>query len=165
MSLYKFDDKTQIDEYGVNHSDFSLRDEIEYNARRAKEKEMRQLAKNYANVIATDFNIDSKNSNGYSIYNDKNYAWTVPHKYDHRPDNILAQVHNFQEINKERPIAKPITTGSKLVDFAVKYGLGKINPLIKAGINAYNLGYQGAGYYDNWQRAKEVGKYQEYQDY
>ena len=42
MSLYKFDDKTQIDEYGVNHSDFSLRDEIEYNARRAKEKEMRQ---------------------------------------------------------------------------------------------------------------------------
>lgn len=42
MSLYNIDDKTQIDEFGVCHKDFSLRDEIEYNFRRAKEKEMKQ---------------------------------------------------------------------------------------------------------------------------
>ena len=45
MSLYKFNDETQIDEFGVDHSNFSLRDEIEYNFRRAKEKEMQQCLK------------------------------------------------------------------------------------------------------------------------
>lgn len=40
--------------------------------------------------------------------------------------------------------------------------LGKINPIIPAAINAYNIGYMGAGYYDHWQQAKEVGKREEY---
>ncbi len=39
MSLYDIDEKTQIDEYGVCHKDFSLRDELEYNIMRQKEKE------------------------------------------------------------------------------------------------------------------------------
>ena len=38
MSLYEIDRDTQIDEFGVDHSNFSLRDEIEYNFRRAEEK-------------------------------------------------------------------------------------------------------------------------------
>ena len=42
MSLYDINNKTRIDEFGVDHSNFSLRDEIEYNFRRAKEKEMQQ---------------------------------------------------------------------------------------------------------------------------
>lgn len=37
MSLYDINDKTGIDEFGVNHNNFSLRDEIEYNFKRAKE--------------------------------------------------------------------------------------------------------------------------------
>ena len=40
MPMYKMDEDTQIDEFGVDHSNFSLRDEIEYNYHRAKEKEM-----------------------------------------------------------------------------------------------------------------------------
>ena len=36
------DQQTRIDEFGVDHSNFSLCDEIEYNFRRAKEKEMKQ---------------------------------------------------------------------------------------------------------------------------
>lgn len=68
MPLYNFDDKTQIDEFGVNHSNFSLRDELEYNFRRAKEKEMqRQYLKpnNYAS---------QQNSPWYRKTYDKVYA-------------------------------------------------------------------------------------------
>ena len=42
MKLYDMDQQTRIDEFGVDHSNFSLHDEIEYNFRRAKEKEMQQ---------------------------------------------------------------------------------------------------------------------------
>ena len=42
MKLYDMDQQTRIDEFGVDHSNFSLRDEIDYNFRRAKEKEMQQ---------------------------------------------------------------------------------------------------------------------------
>ncbi|MBP5353366.1 MAG: hypothetical protein J6Y91_06375 [Alphaproteobacteria bacterium] len=42
MRLYNMDEKTQIDEYGVDHSKFSLQDEIQYNFRRAREKEQQQ---------------------------------------------------------------------------------------------------------------------------
>ena len=45
MSLYDINDKTGFDEFGVNHNDFSLRDEIEYNFKRAKEKELEQCLK------------------------------------------------------------------------------------------------------------------------
>ena len=89
----------------------------------------------------------------------------MPSRYDHRQNTIPAQIHNFLEINKEYPVKKPITTGSKLTDFAVNHVLKKINPYIPAFINAYNLGYQGAGYYDNWQRAKIAGRLQEYPNY
>ena len=41
-TLYTINDETLIDNLGVCHKDFSLRDEIEYNFRRAKEKEMQQ---------------------------------------------------------------------------------------------------------------------------
>ncbi len=42
MTLYKFNQDTQIDEFGVDHSDFSLRDEVEYNIMRSQEKEQQQ---------------------------------------------------------------------------------------------------------------------------
>ena len=41
MTLYKIDEDTQIDEFGVDQSKFSLRDKLEYNFMRAKEKEMK----------------------------------------------------------------------------------------------------------------------------
>ena len=37
MSLYKINQDIQIDEYGIDHSKFSLHDEIEYNKMRANQ--------------------------------------------------------------------------------------------------------------------------------
>ena len=48
MSLYEIDRDTQIDEFGVDHSNFSLRDEIEYNFSRAKERELKQNIKPFS---------------------------------------------------------------------------------------------------------------------
>ena len=42
MTLYQIDEDTQIDEFGVDQSIFSLRDKLEYNFMRAKEKERRK---------------------------------------------------------------------------------------------------------------------------
>lgn len=42
MNLYDIDEETQIDEYGVCHKNFSLRDELEYNFRRAQEQEQQK---------------------------------------------------------------------------------------------------------------------------
>ncbi len=38
MKLYDIDHQTRIDEFGTDHNKFSIRDEIEYNFRRAKRK-------------------------------------------------------------------------------------------------------------------------------
>ena len=43
------EENSQIDEFGVCHKDFSLRDEIEYNFRRAKEKEMPEFYQDWQN--------------------------------------------------------------------------------------------------------------------
>ncbi|MDO4162432.1 MAG: hypothetical protein Q4D80_05465 [Pseudomonadota bacterium] len=42
MSLYNIDENSRIDEYGIDHSDFSLLDELKYNFRRAEEKKRQQ---------------------------------------------------------------------------------------------------------------------------
>ena len=41
-NLYKIDQDTQIDEFGVDHSKFSLRDEIEYNTMRLNQSMPKQ---------------------------------------------------------------------------------------------------------------------------
>ena len=88
----------------------------------------------------------------------------MPKKYDHR-DNIGGTIHNFKVINREHPISKPITIGSTIGDINMNMRLGRINPIIPLSINAYNAGYIGTGYLDNWQQAKEVGKQKEYPDF
>ena len=75
---------------------------------------------------------------------------------------MFQQEGNFREINKDHPIEKPISTGYNFTDFLIKSALKKIHPIVPYAINAYNLGYQGAGYYDNWQRAKEATQHREY---
>ena len=42
MSMYKINEKTGIDEFGIDHSNFSLRDELEYNMMRAKQSMPKQ---------------------------------------------------------------------------------------------------------------------------
>lgn len=39
MSLYKFNQDSTIDEFGVDHSNFSVRDELEYSKMRLQERE------------------------------------------------------------------------------------------------------------------------------
>ena len=42
MSMYTINEKTGIDEFGIDHSNFSLRDELEYNMMRAKQSMPKQ---------------------------------------------------------------------------------------------------------------------------
>ena len=47
--LYKFNQNSTIDEFGVDHSNFSVRDELEYNKMRLQEKEQQQSFVNRQN--------------------------------------------------------------------------------------------------------------------
>ena len=89
----------------------------------------------------------------YFIKDDKNYAWDAPQKYDHR-GNIASTINNFRIINQEHPIEAPNIMGSSLGDKALKMFLtkSKLSPLSQMK-TAFDLGYLGAGYYDNFKRA------------
>ena len=91
----------------------------------------------------------------YQLKPANTYAWDVPNKYDHR-DNLMATWHNFEIINKEHPVEKPVSTGNAVLDNYILKRIAVTSPLAAASISAFNYGYQGAGYYDNWQQAKEV---------
>ncbi len=74
--LYKINRNTMVDEFDVDHSKFSLRDEIEYNFKRANK---RALAQYYANNLPMLQNIQVPKVAEYNIRDDKNYAWsTIP---------------------------------------------------------------------------------------
>ena len=76
----------------------------------------------------------------------------MPHKYDHR-GNLASTIHNFKVINKEHPVQIPKITGSSWGDTALKMLLtNKYSPISKMK-TAFDLGYIGAGYYDNFKRA------------
>ena len=81
MSLYKIDENTLIDEYGVCHKDFSLRDEVEYNFMRAKEKEMQQslLPNSYNNDYFGKMVAEEQVNNQQSMMsNGSNYSFVKP---------------------------------------------------------------------------------------
>ena len=80
MPMYKMDEDTQIDEFGVDHSNFSLRDEIEYNYHRAKEKEMHKRKQNWImNEFPFPFNT------GFKMYSEAEMLNKEPmyDKYKH----------------------------------------------------------------------------------
>ena len=77
-NLYDYDQQTKVDEFGVDHSNFSLRDEIEYNFKRAKEKERQQMIKSYADLSSIQPEFSKNEFNQYNIRNDKNYALDMP---------------------------------------------------------------------------------------
>ena len=47
--LYDIDEKTHVDEFGVDHSNFSLRDELEYNYMRNMQR-MNQVIREQASL-------------------------------------------------------------------------------------------------------------------
>lgn len=141
--LYKIDKDTLIDEFGVDHSKFSLREELEYNMMRAEEKNIK-LNNNYTSTLPSE---------NFVIKDDKNYAWSAPQEYDRRP-NAAGVFNNFVKINKENPIQKPITTGNVVGDYLLSKALNKI-PLAKVAAVSANTGYLLGGYAGNLKRASD----------
>ena len=83
--IYKIDKNTMVDEFDVDHSKFSLRDEIEYNFKRAKE---RKLAQYYANNLPMLQNIRVPQTSEYNIRDDKNYAWNAAPEVEENSNNL-----------------------------------------------------------------------------
>ena len=54
-TLYDIDPKTQIDEFGVDHSNFSTRDELEYNFKIAEQQQNQANYSSYGNDFSKDF--------------------------------------------------------------------------------------------------------------
>lgn len=73
-NLYKFNQDTQIDEFGVDHSNFSLRDEIEYNTMRAnqsmpkQQNPVRQIVGAVADITRNYFDMKRDNTVGADDY-------------------------------------------------------------------------------------------------
>ncbi len=96
--------------------------------------------------------IQHDNQKGYNIRNDNNYEWTNSEPYD-RGGDIISVYNNFRKINTENPIISPTSSGNKVTDFVVIQRIKKLYPHLAKMIRAYDLGYRGAGYYDNLKRA------------
>ena len=113
-----------------------------------------KLAGSFTDAIPQYPNMPQTNSNNnaYYIRDDKNYAWNMPQKYGHLP-NWKNVYDNFLIINKENPIKKPLSSGNYITDFTIMRNLALRHPLISSMINAYNIGYMGAGYWDNLRKA------------
>ena len=152
--IYKIDKNTMVDEFDVDHSKFSLRDEIEYNFKRAKERE---LAQYYANNLPMLQNIKVPQTSEYNIRDDKNYAWNKPEPYDRR-NNAAGVLNNFIKINKENPVSKPISTGNIAGDNLLMQTLKRVYPPAHLIIQGINNSYQLGGYLANIQKAYSKNK-------
>ena len=73
-TLYDIDEKTHVDEFGVDHSDFSLRDEIEYNFMRAnqpmpkQQNPVQQMVGAIADMTQNYFDMKRDNTIGNDDY-------------------------------------------------------------------------------------------------
>ena len=73
-TLYDIDEKTHVDEFGVAHSDFSLRDEIEYNFMRAnqpmpkQQNPVQQMVGAIADMTQNYFDMKRDNTIGNDDY-------------------------------------------------------------------------------------------------
>ena len=134
-----------IDTYGVDHSNFSARDEVEYQfARQNKEN---QLIQNYNNQGISD-NYPQYGPNFWGNPNN-NYGFGSSNIHDNieNRENQTEYVGNCTpfgiakrafEVYKMSNSSNPVKTGNKAVDFA----LGKI-PAIKKWNTGFNLGKFG----------------------
>ena len=143
-----------VDEFNVDHSKFSLRDEIEYNFKRANERE---LAQYYANNLPMLQNIQVPKVAEYNIRDDKNYAWNKLKPYDRR-GNVAGILNNFMKINKENPVSKPISTGNTVGDNLLMQTLKRVYPPVHLMVQGINNSYQLGGYGANLQRAYKESK-------
>ena len=148
--------ENQIDSYGVDHSGFTLRDEIAYQM--ARQQRENQIIKNYNNQgitqdypqAGTNFWGGSSNNNyGFgssnihdNIENRKKLEDNMPHPYNsysryNRDCSVHGVVDNFLKIRKDTAVEKPFSSGLPAADSAIK----RI-PIIGKYINAYNLSSQ-----------------------
>ncbi len=126
MSLYDIDEKTQIDEYGVCHKDFSLRDELEYNAMRQNEKEQQSQIQNVKtqqshNVNNVDDFMNKLSSLYQEYFGERNYQ--NRYRKGCTPENILYNTISNYKISpnpKLNPIASYVISKVPTVDKLVK---------------------------------------------
>ena len=144
-----------IDTYGVDHSNFSARDEVEYQfARQNKEN---QLIQNYNNQgisdnypqYGTNFWGNPDNNYGFgssnihdNIENRKQLEDNMPNIYNsYSRYNNECSVHgvfdNFLKMRKDTAVEKPISSGIPAAD----YSINRI-PIIGKYIKAYNSSSQ-----------------------
>lgn len=151
MSLYDIDEETLIDEYGVCHKGFSLRDELEYNAKRQKEKneKVNSLAQSQQTTIQ-----QSQNANSVESFMDKlgslYQEYFVERNYQNRyrkgctPQNIA---YNTISNYKISPNPKLIDTGNFAVDLASNYAVSKV-PVVKEYSRGEKIGNGIANVYN-----------------
>ena len=148
--------ENQIDTYGVNHSNFSVRDELAYQMfRQQKEGQMinnfnqQGITKGYPQYSTNFWGGSSNNNYGFgssnihdNIENRKKLEDNMPHPYNsysryNRDCSAHGVVDNFLKIRKDTAVEKPFSSGLPAADSAIK----RI-PIIGKYINAYNLSSQ-----------------------
>ena len=128
-----------IDTYGVNHNNFSLRDELEYQF--ARQKRENQLMQQYNNQDITE---------NYPQYG-TNFWGNSANNYGFGNSNISANIENMQNNTTPMPVATAMPQqqisnnksmfnqfSDNLGNIARKMGIDKLTE------NIYNLGYDAA---------------------
>jgi hypothetical protein len=98
MTLYKLKENSQIDEFGIDHSKFSLRDEIEYNMMRAREKERQQSL----NPASNEYSYYDRFNAHNRINQQKNVTPTKP-DYS-QPGELLFDGQNLSWQQNGKPV-------------------------------------------------------------
>jgi hypothetical protein len=137
-NLYKYKPGTLIDEFGVDHSGFNLRDEIEYNTMRADERDnLRQRQEN-----AKAFNNRSPNLDGVWSAAASGFVEGVVGGAERLVNNITGG--KYGEFVDNLTYDSYTNRQNKLQDRANQAGVGYINKLANSAID---LGGSGLGYY------------------
>ena len=157
MSLYDINEKTKVDEYGVCHKDFSLRDEIEYNMMRQNEKEQQ-----IKNLLQSQHQIEkpvlsqSNNKTGF-INNLSNMyqEYFGERDYQNRyrvgctPANIAYNTISNYQLS---PNPKLIQSGNALFDLGANYAVSKI-PVVNQYVKGEQIGNGVANIYNAMDKA------------
>ena len=157
MSLYDINEKTKVDEYGVCHKDFSLRDEIEYNMMRQNEKEqqIKNLSKSQ-HKIENSVLPQSNNKTGF-INNLSNMyqEYFGERDYQNRyrvgcTPAIIAYntISNYQL----SPNPKLIQSGNALFDLGANFVASR-TPIVKQYVRGEQIGNGVANIYNAMDKA------------
>lgn len=159
MSLYDINEKTKVDEYGVCHKDFSLRDEIEYNMMRQNEKEQQ-----IKNLLQSQHQIEkpvlsqSNNGNKTSFVNNLSNMYQEyfgERDYQNRyrtgctPANIAYNTISNYQLS---PNPKLIQSGNAIFDLGANFVASR-TPIVKQYVRGEQIGNGVANIYNAMDKA------------